>query len=84
MFVFLCSSEYEVFEIDISHICGINHGLHPYMFFQTILKLVNIYFEFFLNNRIIVPWEPKISPVVLKCVNVDARPWNIWPCRQAM
>jgi hypothetical protein len=42
----LCSSEYKVFDINILHVCGIHHWLHPEQKMHFYLKLANMIFEF--------------------------------------
>jgi hypothetical protein len=44
MFVILCIPKYEVFELDVLHVCEIDSWI--YLMFSIFLELTNIIFDF--------------------------------------
>jgi hypothetical protein len=71
---FLFSQKYKVFAIDILHVFGINHWLHPILF-SIFLELLNVIFEFLKLEGSVVPRSQKISTPLMLCVLFSYSPF---------
>jgi hypothetical protein len=66
---FVKNIKYQISEIDVLHVCGINYGLHSDFVFQF-FKLVSVIFEIFKQRgqwcagaKNLHPWEVLLEPV---------------------
>jgi hypothetical protein len=52
---FLCSPNYKVFRVEILHVGRVHHYKHLGIFFQIILKLQNVIYNFFKKQATCSP-----------------------------